>query len=313
MQFWALLVDSIRESLNRRIFWVLIIMTFVVALAMASIGFDGDNVTILFGMWETQSEHFNPLSGFGRSRLLGAVIYIVMSMFLGWIGIILIIVATASFFPSLMERGTIDVLLAKPISRSRLFLYKYVASLAFVLIQATVFVGLTFLVMGLRWKLWAPGYLLSIPLIVLLFSYVYCVSVLTAVKTRSATAAILISLMAWVIYVSPTLTLVTFEKFPTLKKHRGWYETVRVLSWILPKTGDIPYIAARWAEAGTSIDIMPLDQMPESPQEREEIERARELEQRELNKNPWVSIGSSLLFEAVVVMLAMASFSRKDY
>ena len=40
---------------------------------------------------------------------------------------------------------------------------------------------------------------------------------------------------------------------------------------------------------------------------------ARKMEERELKKSPLISIGTSLAFEAVVVLLAMWSFARKDY
>lgn len=314
MQFWALIVDSFRESLDRKIFWVVMAMSVIIALSMASIGFEGENVSFAFGMWETPSGYYNPFSIIGRSALIGAVIYLLMSMFLGWIGIILIIIATSSFFPSMFSGGTIDVLLGKPISRPRLFIYKYLSSLVFVLLQATVFVVLTFLVLGLRWKIWAPGYLLSIPLLVLLFSYVYCISVLVAVKTKSATAAIMISLCAWVLFVCPKMAVDMFDSFPTLQQHKRLHQALSVLVWIPPKTGDIPYIAARWAEAGTSIDIIPLDAMTRNnPGGQGQIDRARELELKELEKNPLVSIGSSLLFEAVILSWAIACFVRKDY
>ncbi len=313
MQFWALLKDSIRESLDRKIFWVVLGITLLVVLAMASIGFDKGNVNFLFGLWESQAGDFNPLSPVGRSALIGGVIYFVMSVFLGWIGLVLILIATASFFPTMLERGAVDVLLGKPISRPRLFLYKYLCSMVFVLLQASVFVILTFLVMGWRWGVWAPGYLASIPLMVLLFSYVYCVSVLVAVKTRSVGAAILIGIGAWVAYWCPKATLDTFDAFPSLKEHRQLHYAVRVLAWIPPKTGDIRFLAARWAEAGTSLDILPQEMMGQSAAELEQIERGRLLQQRELRKSPVLSIGSSLLFEAVIVLWAMASFVRRDY
>ena len=43
------------------------------------------------------------------------------------------------------------------------------------------------------------------------------------------------------------------------------------------------------------------------------IERASAIERRRMNMNPVHTIGSSLLFEAVVIMLAMWKFSRTDY
>jgi hypothetical protein len=175
MQFWALLKDSIRESLDRKIFWVVLAATLLVVLGMASIGFDEDRVSLCFGLWETTTQRFDPGTSVGRSALIGAVIFLPMQLLLGWVGLILILIATAGFFPTMMEPGAADVLLTKPISRPRLFLYKYACSLVFVLLQASAFVVMTFAVMGLRWGVWAPGYLLSVPLLVLLFSYVYCV------------------------------------------------------------------------------------------------------------------------------------------
>ncbi len=314
MQFWTLIVDSLRESLDRKIFWLMVVITLIIAGAMCSVGFESDRISFFFGFWDVQSGHFNPLSGLGQSRIAGLVVYLLMDMFLGWGGVILMIIATAGVFPSLMERGAIDVVLSKPMSRSRLFLYKYLASMVFVLLQAMLFVGLTFLVMGLRWGVWIPGYLLSIPLLVLLFSYVYCVSVLVAVRTRSTVAAILVSIGAWVLYVCPAMALVTFEQFPSLKENERLYRMMRVASWIPPKTAEVTYLAAKWAGAGTSVDVFPPSVMYSGRGVgREDIDRARKIEERELNKSPLVSIGSSLAFETVVVLLAMWSFARKDY
>ena len=314
MQFWALVVDSFRESLDRKIFWVLIAITLMIATAMISVGIESDRISFFFGMWDFETDHLNPLSDLGRSHIVGAVVYVLMDLFLGWVGIILMVIATADVFPRLMEHGAIDVLLSKPMSRYRLFVYKYLATMVFVLLQAALFVGVTFLVMGLRWGVWVPGYLLSIPLLVLLFSYVYCISVLVAVKTRSTVAAILLSIGAWVLYACPVMTLQAFDAFPSLKERETLYRATRVASWIPPKTAEIPYIAARWAQAGTSIDIFPTSVTAgESESGREHIERAREIEQRELDKNPVYSIGSSLLFEVVVVLWAMALFGRRDY
>jgi len=314
MQFWAVVGDSLRESLDRKIFWVLIALTLVVTLAMASIGFQGEEVSYFFGLWSGKTERFNPLSDIGRSNLVGVAIYFISSLTIGYVGIILMVIATAGAFPTLMERGSIDVLLSKPISRGRLFLYKYLATLTFVIIQAVLFFGMTFLVMGLRWGIWVPGYLLSMVLLVLLFSYIYCVSVLVAVKTRSTLAAVLLTIFSWGLFALIHQAPGIFETFPELKERRAIYHAVRIVSWIPPKTGDFPYLAAKWSQAGTSVDAMPFFAANAmTPADLEGIDRARQFEERELLKSPVKSIGSSLLFEAVILGLGMWSFSRKDF
>lgn len=314
MQLWALVVDSFRESLDRKIFWVLLVITLLITLTMASVGFEGEEISFMFGLWSTETEQFNPVSEIGRSNLIGFTVYFLASTVMGWIGVMLMVIATAGTFPSFIERGAVDVVLSKPISRPRLFLYKYLAGMVFVVLQACVFFGLTFLVMWLRWGVFAPGYLACILLLVLLFSYLYCVSVLVAIKTRSTVAAILVSLFCWTIFALVHQAPSLFDAFPDMKERRTLYASVRVASWIPPKTGDFPYIAAKWAQAGTSIDAMPyFTATVNSDVERKEIERARDVERRELNKSHLLSIGSSLAFEAVIVLWAMWVFARKDY
>ena len=58
MQFWALIVDSFRESLDRKIFWVMAAMSVLIAAAMFCIGFEPGKIVIFFGTWEFQTDLF---------------------------------------------------------------------------------------------------------------------------------------------------------------------------------------------------------------------------------------------------------------
>ncbi len=314
MQLWAIILDGFREALDRKIFWVLIGLSTMIALAMISISFEEDKITFFFGMADAETGRFNPLSALGRSNVVGLVVYFLLDALLAWVGIVLMVVATAGMFPNFLRHGGVDVVLSKPITRSRLFLYKYLAGLVFVFVQAGYFVVMTFLVMGLRWGVWSPGYLLAAPLLVLLFSYIFCISVLVGVKTRSTVAAVLLTVGAWMLSAMVTQAPQMFEVMPSLKNNTRIYTAIRVLSWIPPKTADFPYVAAKWAGAGTSSDVLPMDfaKTPGGPSS-DDLRRAKEIELRELEKNPFYSIGSSLLFEAVILLLAMRTFVRRDY
>ncbi len=313
MQLWALIVDGFRQAIDSKIFWVLVCGTVVIMLALLSVGFEDGKAVFLFGAASTESGDYNPMSELGRNRLVGVIIYYVMSLFLGWIGVLLMIVATAELIPGMLQSGSVEVLAAKPISRWRLFLYRYLSGLVFVFLQATLFIGLTVLVMGFRWGVWRPGLLISIPLLVLMFSYLYCVSAVVAVKARSALACVLVTVGAWVMFALVSQAPLLMEAF-RMDKTSWTYRTVYVLSWIPPKTGDLPILAARFANAGTSSELLP-GSMTEGvpPQQREDLELAREIEERQLKQPPIYSIGSSLLFEAVVLAFAMWSFARTDF
>lgn len=312
MQFWAIIVDGFRESRDRKIFWVVLLISVIVAAAMACVSVGDGEINILFGAWVHDISEYPTVARHGESALVGVAIYWFMDLFLGWIGMMLIIVATANIFPAMMERGAVDVLVSKPISRTRLFLYKYAGSLVFVFVQATIFVVLTFLVMGLRWSTWVPGYLWCIPLLVLLFSYVNCVSVLIGVKTGSSLAAVLLTLGAWFFFVCPKIALDAMDSIPEFKTEDSRvYQAVKVVSWIPPKTSDITYLAARAADAVPSVDLMPSTVTEQSPPG--QMEAAREIEEKEFAKSPVASIGSSLAFEAVVLGLALWIFVRRDF
>ena len=140
MQFAALVVDCFREARDRKLFWVMTAISVMIAAGMACISFDEEGISVLFGFWKlkgaalsTANPQFNDLIG-------GILIYYIGDIYIGWIGIILALIATAGVFPSLLERGTIDVVLAKPMSRPMIFLGKYLGSMVFVAIQATIFV-----------------------------------------------------------------------------------------------------------------------------------------------------------------------------
>jgi hypothetical protein len=232
-----------------------------------------------------------------------------MDVIVGWIGLTLILIATAGFFPAFVERGAVDVLLSKPISRGMLFFGKYVGSMVFVFFQASLFVLLTFLVVGIRWHVWLPGYLLSVPLTIIGFSYLYCISVWVGVATRSSITAIFVCLGAWVLFTGIRGADDSFEMYPTWKEQRAVYYTIHALRWMTPKTQDITYIAKRWSGGGPDVNLVP----PTAKTDPAALAEARKMEEEAMKVNVVESIGSSLAFEAMILALAIWRFHRRDF
>lgn len=311
MQWWALIVDSFRESRDRKIFWVMTVISVVVAGGMFCIGFEPHKIVILFGVGEYETDYFTTAGEVRSDFIAGIMVHFIWDLLLGWVGVTLAVIATGGFFPALIERGAIDVVLSKPIARWQIFLGKYCGGMVFILVQAALFVFLTFLVIGFRWGIWLPGYLWSIPLMVLLFSYVYCVSALVAVFLRSAVAAVLLSLGAWVAFSGVQTTADYFEMYPSWQQQQSYYNAARAARWIIPKTQDVTYLAARWSGTGAATDMMPEPDL--NDEDAEMLTRAGEVERMRMNVNALHTIGSSLLFEAFIVLLAMWKFSREDF
>jgi ABC-type transport system involved in multi-copper enzyme maturation permease subunit len=325
MQVWALIVDCFRDAVDRKLFWVMIAISAVIAGAMACVGFNDQGVSFLFGVWTIDTTDYAQGNELGRAIIGSILVKWIGDMYIGWIAIVLALVGTAGIFPSLIERGAIDVVLAKPMSRVKVFLGKYAGGMVFVALQATVFVLLTFLVVGLRWKQWFPGYLWSIPLIMALFSYVYAFCALFGIMTRSTMTALLLAVVAWVVIWIPQEAYGVLVAIPTTQLAEAddagepigptidetWVRAARVVRWLVPKTQDIPLIAGNLIGAATVTEVVFGTEPPEvpGPSLKQQVEAEKKLAQVNIVK----SIGSSLLFEAVIVLLALWRFSRQDF
>ena len=309
MQIWALIVDSFRESLDRKIFWVMLVISLAVAAAMFGFSFEPNRINVLFGTWSIESDLFT-IGGAIRTDLIASIIVEwIADVVLGSVGIFLALIATAGFFPAMMERGGIEVLLSKPFPRWKLVLGKYIGSLTFMAVQAAIFVALTFLVAGFRWNVWLPRYFLVIPLMILMFSYLYSVSTLVAVYTRSTVTVILITMFAWIGFTGVQSMGDYFEMYPELREYRSAYNGLRVARWIVPKTSDLTLLARKWTRSASPTDFV----TDADEKGRDMIDRAEKAERLRLDLNPAATIGSSLLFEAAVLMIAIWKFSRKDF
>lgn len=116
-----------------------------------------------------------------------------------WVALLVAVVITAGFIPTMLAKGSLDLIVSKPIGRTRLLAYKYLGGLTFILVLAAYTVLGVWAAVGLRTGIWAPGFLLVIPLLTFYFAVLYAVSTLAAVFTRSTIVAILATVMAWVV------------------------------------------------------------------------------------------------------------------
>lgn len=187
---------------------------------------------------------------------------------------------------------------------------KYVGGLFFMAVQGTLFVVSTFLVIGLRWHLWLPGYLWSIPLLILLFSYLYCLCTLFGVWTRSALASILLTMAAWLVFFGVQSMHQLAHTFPEVDQWPRIKRTLVVLNWIVPNTSEIPMIAQQLMDDTdlTSQASSPIFNQPGVSQD--QLHRALSFEG---NVSRYYSIGSSLLFEIAILLIACWRFSKEDF
>jgi ABC-type transport system involved in multi-copper enzyme maturation permease subunit len=248
---------------------------------------------------------------FFPTSLSGAVYWIedrLVNRYGAWIGILAGIVITAFFIPNMLRKGTIDLLLAKPVRRWSLLLYKYVGGLSFVFLNAAfVIVGL-WIVLGLRSGIWAPGFLVAIFAITFFFAILYAVSTFFAVLTRSPIVSILMTVAVWVFLFAIGLihqfidTRREMEKKPEagLIEPIGdawWAKAVDGVHFVLPRTHDLDVLTTKVISSSLLTEA--------------------ERQARDINNSDTLSWGESLtvsaIFVGVLLGLSCWRFSVKDY
>jgi hypothetical protein len=171
----------------------------------------------------------------------------VVNWLLGWVIVLLGVVVTASFIPTMLRKGSVDLLLSKPISRARLLVFKYLGGLTFVFLNAALIMVGVYVLLGLRSGIWANGILLSILLLTFFFAILYAISTLTAVLTESTVLCILFACLAWfVLFLVGKLHDWVSPAGGSNPDVPAWASTtVNVLHTVLPRTRDLGQLTTR--------------------------------------------------------------------
>jgi ABC-type transport system involved in multi-copper enzyme maturation permease subunit len=155
-------------------------------------------------IWATEMQIFgSPFPG--SAKPLAAVINDLAQLVLkigSWVAVLAGVVITSFFIPNMLRKGTVDLLLAKPLHRWALLTYKYLGGLAFILVVNAYSIGGIWLVIGLRSGLWANAALLLIFSLTFFFAILYAVSAFVGVVTRSAIVSIVVTIVAWAAFAA---------------------------------------------------------------------------------------------------------------
>jgi ABC-type transport system involved in multi-copper enzyme maturation permease subunit len=218
--------------------------------------------------------------------------------FAGTLGVLLTLVWTAGFVPTMLDPSAASVLLSKPVARRQLLLGKYLGVLLFVGFQVVLFVALTWLALGVRTNIWSMTYWWCIPLLLLQFAIFYSFSVLLAVITRGTVAcvfgSVLFWLMAWGINYGCVMARGSLEAqyLPA-----GAIALTEAAYWISPKPIDGGLIL---------FNILDAQRHFEKPFVFSLIESGHSF-------SPCLSILSSLVLTGVLLALSAYEFDAKDY
>jgi len=252
-------------------------------------------ISLLFGVWSGRFPG-------SLAMLLMLAEYFVAEWIGGFFGVILAVIFTAGFVPSMLQKGTLDLLLAKPVRRPLVLVTKYLGGLFYVLIPAAVLVGGCWLAISWRSGYWNFGFLTAIGSLAAVFAVLYSFAVFIGVLTRSTIASILFTIGLWFFCFILNQAHFALNKSPELglRAPAAICKTLEIVRLGLPRTTELNQASTYFiikGNLGNELDAMMEGQA-----------RSRDLAPE------WLSLAiSSVAFIAVMLGLACWIFSRRDY
>jgi ABC-type transport system involved in multi-copper enzyme maturation permease subunit len=195
---FAIFLDAYRELCAKRLFWFVLVLTALVVGAFALVDINEEGLRII--VWDFPAPFFNTTTFSREAFFKFLFINLGVKFWLTWAATILALISTASIIPDFLAGGAVELTLSKPISRVRLFLTKYAAGLLFVALQVLVFSLGAFLIIGFKAGAWEFGLFMAVPIVLVFFSYLYCVCAWLGLRTRSTIASLLLTLLCWFMF-----------------------------------------------------------------------------------------------------------------
>lgn len=110
-----------------------------------------------------------------------------------WVGILLALFATGGLIASMLQRGQVDLLLTKPLSRSKILTGRLLGVSVVMLALLVYLLGAVWLVMSLKTGVWNPRFLIAIGIVFVMFMILYSLITFTSVWTGSTPLSLILT------------------------------------------------------------------------------------------------------------------------
>lgn len=260
----TIILNTFREAIAKKIFigyyiiYTIIILVFLFAINL-------DTVEGVISLTDVQQ------SVISLQAIMTSVSYLLVLIFC--------IISSASFIPSMVDKGTIDLLLSKPLSRFKILLSKYTGAVIFVGISLVYFIGAIWLILSVKSGYWNFSFLFTILSLTFAFAVMYSIVVVIGLTTQSSVIAILVNLFLLFV-ICPILAaretvIFTFVQNDTVKFMFNFFY------YVFPKPGEINDITIKLITGEPVVS--------------------------------WQPVITSFLFCAAVMSYSVYYFSKKDY
>jgi ABC-2 type transport system permease protein len=263
---------TIREALSKKVFVFFFIISVVILIVLG----------LVFGFLQTNSilTTFNPsFNQFQANSFITGLELIIISP-LANLCLLLAIFSSANFIPSMLEKGNIDLLISKPVSRPQLIWGKFFGGLLIVLIEVAFLILGVWLIISIKFSTWNFNVLNTIWIITFTFAVLYSVIVLFGVMTQSSVFGMMIAYFIFLI-ISPILLAFKDNKFFFVTSNLV-KELLNGLYYFFPKTSELMVNMFNNTASGSGIQ----------------------------NFQPLIS---SFIFLLLMMLLSVTIFNKKDF
>lgn len=272
MKLLAIIEYTFREGLARKtIIGFFVISTFFLLLALLGAVFMPSTIEI--GDPKTGQETVNIMSNQEFMRGVQAF----LTGFINFAALVLSIFATASILPNTMEKGSIDLLLSKPVSRDEILFGKFIGSLLIVIMNVAYYILGMWLIFGIRTGFWNTGFLAVTLSITFTFLVLYTPMMVIGITSRSSALTIIL-LYIYLFLVSPILE--ARKAIADLAQNDTVRHVLDVIYYPLPKPDALGELSRDLVIA------QPID---------------------------WMPVWTSALFAVAMYAVAVVIFRRKDF
>jgi ABC-2 type transport system permease protein len=260
----TIILNTFREAIAKKIFigyyiiYTIIILVFLFAINL-------DTVEGVISLTDVKQ------SVMSLQAIMTSVSYLLVLIFC--------IISSASFIPSMVDKGTIDLLLSKPLSRFKILLSKYLGAVIFVGISLVYFIGAIWLILSIKSGYWNFSFLFTILSLTFAFAVMYSIVVVIGLTTQSSVIAILVNL--FLLFVLCPILAARETVIFTFVQNDAVKFIFNFLYYVFPKPGEINDITIKLITGESVVS--------------------------------WQPVITSFLFCAAVMSYSVYYFSKKDY
>lgn len=271
MIFLTLLFSTFKEAFEKKfVLIIFILITLVILLFLSFVNLDSVEGMKEMLMMSGEESYRDAIVKF-ETTLINQFSFVVIFC--------LLLVMTASFIPAMLEKGNIDLLLSKPISRKKIILGKFISVVFLAFIIISILISVIWLIISMKTGIWHFKFLYSIFWFTFIFAVLYSFELFIGLISQSTILSLLLSLFL----LFPVTALLSIRESMVFNfiKNDAIKFVFNFVYYILPKPWDVREEVISIIE-GTAV------------------------------QSAWPSI-SSALFMLVMLSVSIYYFSKKDY